>query len=101
MPSFSIPLSGLTASSEVPSLESGLSHQHLNLTAVDFENGRSGVQTATSFQNGQPRQHFSENPGSQSAALPEQDTTPEPATASILPADLSVGPAKTRVSIHV
>ena len=88
-------------SSEVPSLESGLNHQHLNLTAVDFDNGRSGVQTATSFQHGQPRQHFSETPGSQSAVSPEQDPAPEPATISILPSDLTAGPAKTRVSIHV
>ena len=88
-------------SSEVPSLESGLNHQHLNLTAVDFDNTRSGVQTATSFQHGQPRQHFSETPGSPSAALSEQDDAPEPATVGILPSDLSAGPAKTRVSIHV
>ena len=92
-------------SSEVPSLESRLNHNHLNLAAVEFDNGNSGVQTATSFQDGQPRQHFSETPGSQSAALPdalsEKDTAPESATVNILPADQYAGPAKTRVSIHV
>jgi len=87
-------------SSEVPGLESGLNKSHLNLTAVDFDNGRSGVQTATSFQHGQPRQHFSETPGSQSPALPDQDTAPESTIVDILPSDLSVGPALTRVSIH-
>jgi hypothetical protein len=88
-------------SSEIPGLESGLSKNHLNLTAVDFDSGGSGVQTATSFQQGQPQQHFSEAPGSQSAALPDQGTASESAVADILPSDLSVGPAKTRVSIHV
>jgi hypothetical protein len=88
-------------SSEVPGLESGLNKNHLNLTAVDFDSGGSGVQTATSFQQGQPQQHFSERPGSQSAALPDGDTASESATADILPSDLSVGPEKTRVSIHV
>jgi hypothetical protein len=87
--------------SEVPSLESGLNQHHLNLTAVDFDNGRSGVQTATSFHHGQSRQHFSETPGSQSAAFPDQDTAPESAAVDILPSDLSVGPAGTRFSIHV
>src|ERR1700686_178216 len=60
-------------SSEVPGLESGLNKNHLNLTAVDFDSVGSGVQTATSFQQGQPQQHFSERPGSQSAALPDGD----------------------------
>src|SRR5208282_3359366 len=60
-------------SSEVASLESGLNQHHLNLTAVDFDHGRSGVQTATSFQQGQPRQNFSQAPGSPSLASPEQD----------------------------
>jgi hypothetical protein len=88
-------------SSEIPGLESGLNKNHLNLTAVDFDSGSSGVQTATSFQQGQPQQHFSEAPGSQSAALPDRDTASESAAADILPSDLSVGPAKTHVSIHV
>jgi hypothetical protein len=88
-------------SSEIPGLESGLNKNHLNLTAVDFDSGGSGVQTATSFQHGQPQQHFSETPGSQSAALPDRDTASESAPADIFPSDLSVGPAKTRVSIHV
>jgi hypothetical protein len=88
-------------SSELPGLESGLNKTHLNLTAVDFDNGRSGVQTATSSQHGQPQQHFSETPGSQSATQPEQNLASESAAAEILPSDLSVGPAQTHVSIHV
>lgn len=91
-------------SSEVPGLESGLNKNHLNLTAVDFDSGRCGVQTASSFQHGQPRQHFPENSGSQSAtlpnALPDQDAAPDFTTADIFPSDLPVGPAVTRVSIH-
>jgi hypothetical protein len=92
-------------SSEVPGLESGLNKSHLNLTAVDFNNGRSGVQTATSFQHGQPRHSFSQTPSSPSAALPdaaspEQDTASQPATIDILPSDLSVGSAQSHVSIH-
>jgi hypothetical protein len=92
-------------SSEVPGLESGLNKSHLNLTAVDFDNGRSGVQTATSFQQGQPRQYFSQTPGSPSAASPnassDKDTASESAAIDILPSDLSAGPAQTHVSIHV
>jgi hypothetical protein len=87
--------------SELPGLESGLNKNHLNLTTVDFDNGRSGVQTATSFQHGHPQQHFSETPGSQSTALPRQNTASESAGADILTSDLSVGPAQTHVSIHV
>ena len=94
-------------SSEVPGLESGLNKSHLNLTAVDFDHGRSGVQTATSFQQGQPRQYFSETPGSPSAAShdassdKDKDTASESAAIDILPSDLSAGPAQTHVSIHV
>jgi len=88
-------------SSEVASLESGLNQHHLNLTAVDFDHGRSGVQTATSFQQGQPRQHFSHAPGSPSLASPEQDTPLESTTTDILPSDLLAGPAQNRVSILV
>jgi len=93
-------------SSEVPGLESGLNNSHLNLTGVNFDHGRSGVQTATGFQQGQPRQHFSQTPGSPSAALrgtalTEQDAAAESTTVDILPSDLSSGPVGTHVSIHV
>jgi hypothetical protein len=88
-------------SSEVPGLESGLSKSHLNLTAVDFDNGRSGVQTATSFQQDQPRQSFSQTAGSAYAASEDQDAAPESVTVDILPSDLSAGPVSTHVSIHV
>jgi hypothetical protein len=86
--------------SEVPILESGLSHQHLNLVAVDFDSGRSGVQTASSFQHGQPRQHSSETHGSRSRALADRNSVPEPAIIDTFPADPFVGPRLTRVSIH-
>ena len=56
-------------SSEVPGLESGLNKNHLNLTAVEFDNGRSGVQTATSFQHDQSRQDFAQAPASPNSAL--------------------------------
>ncbi len=98
-------------SSEVPGLESGLNKNHLNLTAVNFDNGRSGVQTATGFQQGQPRQSFSQasfsqTTGSQSAGLPgaatlEQDMAAESATVDILPSGLSAGSGVNHVSIHV
>jgi len=92
-------------SSEVPGLTSGLSNSHLNLTGVNFDSGRSGVQTATSFQHGQPRQHSPETSGSQTTASPgaspEKDTASESAPIDILPSDLSAGPAQTHVSIHV
>ncbi|MBZ5663513.1 MAG: hypothetical protein LAO30_02825 [Acidobacteriia bacterium] len=87
--------------SEVPSLESGLNQHHLNLTAVDLDNRHSGVQTATSFQQGQPRQNFSQSASSPAAALPEPETALEPASVSILPSDLSIRPTVTRVSILV
>lgn len=87
--------------SEVPSLESGLNQHHLNLTAVDLDNRHSGVQTATSFQQGQPRQNFSQSASSPAAALPEPETALELASVSILPSDLSIRPTVTRVSILV
>jgi hypothetical protein len=88
-------------SSEVPSLESGLNQHHLNLTAVDLDSGRSGIQTASSFQQGQSRQNFSQPTGAPSAALPEPETVPETAPVNLLPSDLSLGPAVNRVSILV
>ena len=87
-------------SSEVPSIASGLKDQRLNLTAVDFSNRRSGVQTATSFQHGQPRQNFSQTTGSP-AAFGDQDAASESNTTELSPSDLSVRPAGTHVSIHV
>lgn len=93
-------------SSEVPSLESGLNQSHLNLTGVNFDHGRSGVQTATGFSNGQPRQSFSQTPGSQSsissgAAAPEQGAGLESTVVDVLPSDLPVGSEGSHVSIHV
>jgi hypothetical protein len=87
-------------SSEVPNLESGLKDHRLSLTAVDFGSGRSGVQTATSFQHGHPRQNFSQTTGSP-AAFGDQDAAPESNNTDLLPSDLSVRPAGTRVSIRV
>ena len=87
-------------SSEVPNLESGLKDHRLNLTAVDFGSDRSGVQTATSFQHGQPRQNFSQTIG-YPAAFGDQDAAPEASTTELLPPDLTIRPAGTRVSIRV
>jgi len=88
-------------SSEVSGLEAGLKSQHLNLTAVDFASNRSGVQTATSFQQGQPRQTFSQTPGSYAAALPNQAAPPEPETEPNPTATLLAQLPETRVSILV
>jgi hypothetical protein len=88
-------------SSEVPSIESGLKDHRLNLTAVDFDNGRSGVQTATSFHQGQPRRDFSETTGSRATFVEDQDKAVEFETVEVLPPDLGIRPAGTRVSIHV
>jgi len=92
-------------SSEVPGLESGLNNNHLNLTSVNFDQGSSSIQTATSFQQDQPQQSFSQPPGSpyvaSSTALPENDTTPESATIDILPSSPHVGLTQTHFSIHV
>ena len=91
-------------SSEVPGLESGLNKNHLNLTAVDFDSGRSGTPSAGSFQHGQPRQNFSETPGSQSpfspGTLPETDAANDASPSDSLPSDRSFRPGVTRVSIH-
>ena len=90
---------------EVPGLESGLNSNHLNLTAVNFDHTRSGVQTAAGFQQGQPRQSFSQAPGSPALAspdaLPAKDTASEPTLTDILPSDPLAGPALTHVSILV
>ena len=91
--------------SEVPGLESGLNSNHLNLTAVNFDHARSGVQTATAFQQGQPRQNSPQSPGSPSlaspAVLPEKDPASESTATEILPSDLPAGSAGNHVSIHV
>jgi hypothetical protein len=106
--------------SEVLGLESGLNKSHLNLTAVDFNSGRSGVQTSTGFQQGQQRQSFYQPPGSPSAGLagvgsPEKDAAAEPATidqpsssafssdrlsSDGLSSNRTLGPARNHVSIH-
>ncbi|HXN48871.1 MAG TPA: hypothetical protein VN893_19630 [Bryobacteraceae bacterium] len=83
-------------SSEVPGLESGLNSSHLNLTGVNFDHGRSGVQTATGFSNGQPRQHFSQPHQPQSgrmrvAAAPEAAGSAETASVDLVPSDRAAG----------
>lgn len=91
-------------SAEVPGLESGLNQHHLNLTAVDFDHGRSGVQAETGFQQGQPRQHFSETPGSQpftTRGPDEQETVEDSAAVGISIANHAVKSAETHFSIHV
>jgi hypothetical protein len=90
-------------SSEVPGLESGLNNSHLNLTAINFDHGRSGVQAETGFQQGQPRQQYPQAPGAPStpfstSSLTEAETA-ELANVDTLPTNLPAGPAQTRVSI--
>jgi hypothetical protein len=87
-------------SSEVPGLESGLSKSHLNLTAVDFDNGRSGVQTSSGFQQGQPRQNFSQDQGTAYSVRPGEDTATKSTAVDKLPPELTNGRLVTRVSIH-
>ena len=87
--------------SEVSGLETGLKNQHLNLTGVDFSSTRSGVQTATSFQQGQPRQNFSQTSGSYAATSPIEATATESATESDLTTALPAQGPETRVSILV
>ena len=82
---------------EVGGLTAGLKNQHLNLTAVDFNSGRSSMQTATNFQQGQPRQSFSQSSGSSAAALPREQAAREPET--VVPASLAIEARETRVSI--
>jgi hypothetical protein len=86
--------------SEVGSLEAGLKSQHLNLTGVDFSSNRSGVQTATSFQQGQPQQNSSHTSGSNAAALPKETSAPESETEPV-PASLPAESREPRVSILV
>ncbi len=86
--------------SEVGGLEAGLKNQHLNLTGVDFSSTRSGVQTATGFQHGQPRQNPFQTPGSCAAArdgAPPDESANEPNSTAALPAQVP----ETRVSVHV
>ena len=83
--------------SEVGGLAAGLKSQHLNLTAIDFDNGRAGVQTGTSFQQGQPRQNFSQTSNTQPAASPSKVAANESEISC--PAEVSKEPLETRVSI--
>lgn len=82
--------------SEIGGLAAGLKGQHLNLAAVDFS-GRSGVQTATSFQQGQPRQNFSQGPNAQPASMVSKDGAHE--SEITLPAGITEEPQERRVSI--
>jgi len=91
-------------SSEVPSLESGLNQHHLHLTAVDFDSGHSGVQAEASFQQGQPRQPFSESAVFQPATYAgpaEIEPALESAPVEIPGPGLPVGSAQTRVNVHI
>jgi len=85
--------------SEVGGLEAGLKNQHLNLAAVDFGNDRRGVQTATSFQQGQPRRDLSPNSGPGRGVSPDEESA-ESRTESA-PSVLSAGSHEARVSILV
>ena len=85
--------------SEVGGLETGLQGHHLNLTGVDFSSSRSGVQTATSFQQGQPRQNFSQNGGSHAAAPSAVERETKPVNEPDLSAALPLQGREARVSI--
>lgn len=85
--------------SEMGGLESGLKSQHMNLTGVDFSSNRSGVQTATGFQQGQPRQDFSQRQSSYNPASPSGESAPQPAIEPELTAASPVLGTETRVSI--
>ena len=89
-------------SSEVQNIASGLKDHNLNLTAVDLDGG-AGIQTATSFQHGQPQRQFAGTAGS---GTPEMLVTDELKSdesepiATILP-DQPVGSGPSRVSIRI
>ncbi len=85
--------------SEVGGLETGLKSQHLNLTTVSFNSDRSGVQTATSFQQGQPRHNSSQSAGANPVVLSSDADDPEPTTETV--PGLGVELPETRVSILV
>ena len=85
--------------SEVGGLETGLKNQHLNLAGVDFSSNRSGVQTATSFQHGQPRQDLPQNPHTYVAASTSGAMAPAPVRESDLIPALPVQGPEPRVSI--
>ncbi len=87
--------------SEVGGLETGLKGQHLNLTSVDFLSNRSGVQTSSSFQQGQPRQNSPQNAGTYAAAPSHDNDAPaaEPVNELDLTAALPLQGMETRVSI--
>jgi trimeric autotransporter adhesin len=85
--------------SEVGGLETGLKGQHLNLAALDFSSNRSGMQTGSGFQHGQPRQNFSQNQGSYPAAASNGAATVEPVPESDSIAELPFRGTEARVSI--
>jgi hypothetical protein len=88
-------------SSEVIGLEAGLKGQHLNLAGVNFESTRSGVQTATSFQQGESRQNLPQPANFYAARsrddgpAPPAETEPDPSAA------LPVLSRQARVSILI
>lgn len=87
--------------SEMSGLENGLKNQHLNLTGVDFSSTRSGVQTASSFQQGQPRQNSWQNSGPYAAGAANDQDSDEAGSEPEPEAVLSLQATPTRVSILV
>ena len=85
--------------SEVGGLETGLKGQHLNLAGVNFSSNRSGVQTATSFQHGHPRQNFPQNAGSYPSGPAGERIAAESVDDSNLTVALPVQGTDKRVSI--
>ena len=82
--------------SEVGGLTAELKNHHLNLTSIDFATN-SRLQTATRFQQGQPRQHFSQTPSSHVPNLPSEDVAVQ--SDNGVPSILSAESPGTRVSI--
>jgi len=86
--------------SEVPSLETGLNQHHLNLTAVVIDGSRSSLQTAMGFQQGSPRQNFSQLPTTPMPSGELTESTESSAPETLSP-DLLTGAIGARVSILV
>jgi hypothetical protein len=86
-------------STEVQHIESGLKDHHLNLTTVELDGGRTGLQTATGSHHQQPQRNFSRMLGSRSGAPLEPAGEPEPI--AVVTPDLPAWSGKARVSIRI
>lgn len=82
--------------SEVGGLTAELKNQHLNLTTIDFA-ASSGLQTTTTFQQGESNHNFPQTSGSQVPDLSNEDVAAQPENG--VPSFLSAESLGTRVSI--